>query len=113
MADVTKTATVVIPAGVDPATPQTAVLTADVYFFQNNERKMIHVVNGGGSPTVCTVVTPATIAGLAIAELAVTIPAGEERFLGPFPRSPYNDGTGRVSWSYDVQTSVTHSVIEI
>ena len=111
MADVTKTPERVVASGLEQT--KHAVATADNYIIRNNGRVFLHVVNGGGSPDTVTVVTPKTVADLAVSDLTVSVPAGEERFIGPFPPSVYNDGNGDIDVSHSFATSVTMAVLHL
>lgn len=99
--------------GLDPA--YTAA-TADGEGIDNDsQRAFIHVKNAGGGAVVVSINTPGTVDGLAIPSLDVTVPAGEERFIGPFPRNVYNqdDSAGDTSIAEavfidtDTQTGIT------
>jgi len=85
--------------------------------FRNSGKEFIHVVNGGGSPCVVTMVTPATIRGLDIEDKTVSVPAGEDRMIGTFEPGLYNQpagGTdaGNTYIEYDQVTTVTVAVIK-
>lgn len=100
-------------AGLDPAY---VAATADGEGFDNTSQKaFLHVKNAGGGGVVVSIDTPGTVDGLAIPSLDVTVPAGEERFIGPFPRNVYNqnDSAGdtgleeAVFIDTDTQTGIT------
>jgi len=74
--------------------------------FANSGKELIHIKNGGSTMTL-TIVTQATQDGLAVADRAVVVTGGEERVIGPFPASIYNDGTGKVQLTYSAVTTVT------
>lgn len=80
--------------------------------FANTGTEFIHIKNGDGSSHTVTIVTSATVDGLAVEDRAVAVPAGEERMIGPFPTSSYNDSSGNVALSYDAVTSVTIAIIK-
>lgn len=93
--------------------------TVDGEAFNNaSENVIIHMVNGGGGASVLTVQTPMQQDGLDVAERTVSVPAGEDRFIGPFQRSIYSKVDAVLSlpqaiWiNTDVQTSVTLAVLE-
>jgi hypothetical protein len=44
-------------------------------------------------------------------DLVISVPAGEEREIGPFPRNRFNDDTGKVNVTYDGVTSVTVAAV--
>lgn len=76
--------------------------------FRPDDGTFLRVNNGGGSPVTVTVVTPETSHGLAIADLAVVVPAGASRMIGPFPSHLFADPTtGLASVTYSGVTSVT------
>ena len=62
--------------------------TVDGHAFSNAGRNVfLHVKNAGGVSTTVTIVTPGTVDGLAIPDRTVSIPAGADRFIGPFPKT--------------------------
>lgn len=75
--------------------------------FANAGKTFFHAKNGGGGSITLTFTTPATIEGVAIADPTVTIDAGAEKMVGPFPPSVFNDANGRVAVAYSGVTSVT------
>lgn len=83
--------------------------------FLPGDRTFIEVVNGSGSDITCTITTPNTsIGGAAIADIAVTVTAGERRHIGPFPREHFaaaSDGLATVVCSS--VTTVTIAAIKI
>jgi len=95
--------------------------TADGHAIDNASAKAIlHVKNGSGVSTVVTIPTPNTVDGLAVTDLTVSIPAGEDRFIGPFPKGVYNqdDSAGDTGIEEAVfinaspTTSVTYAAIK-
>lgn len=70
----------------------------------------LHVKNGGGSSVTVTVATPGTAYGLAIADLAIAIPAGEERMFGPIDDA-FRGANGSASITYSGVTSLTIAAI--
>ena len=106
MADVTVAPQQIAIGGLVPS--QTGSLSAaNVYEIKNDGKMFIHVVNGGGGDIVCTIATPGAVGGNAIADRDVTVSAGTEEFIGPFPPWIYNDEDGNIGVSFDVITSVT------
>ncbi len=64
-------------------------------------------------PVTATIVSQATARpGLAPADIDVVIPAGEDRFIGPFDRNLFADSDGNVNITYDDVTSVTIAVLK-
>lgn len=78
----------------------------------------LRVLNGSGSPITVTVQTPGTVLGdLAVADLAVSVPAAGQRDIGPFPSSVFAQpadasvGPLRVLVDYSAVASVTRAVV--
>jgi len=73
------------------------------------------VKNGDAAPHTVTLATPGTLAtGDAYPDKTVSVPAGEERWIGPLSAPIFrNPSTGRVAITYDGATSVTVAVIKI
>jgi len=82
--------------------------TADI----SSGRVFLHVKNGGASSDTVTLTTPATVQGLAVADNAVAVPNGQERFFGPLDPALYgNSGVVTVTHSYT--TSVTCAFVAV
>lgn len=90
----------------------TAVTVAGVE-FPNDGKTIITVKNAAAGASVVTVATPATFGGLAVADLTVSIPAGEEHLIGPFPVSLFNDANGNVGVTASVVTTTTMAVLRV
>ena len=58
-----------------------------------------------------TIATALTVDGLAVADRTVEVTGTEDRMIGPFPKSTYNDAAGKVQLSYDAVASLTIAVI--
>lgn len=69
----------------------------------------LEVLNGDASSKTVTLATPGTYQGLAIADRAVVIPAGE-RWKIPLPQNTYGQD---VTITYSAVTSVTVGVFKI
>jgi hypothetical protein len=67
--------------------------------------------NAGGSSVTVTLATPGTVDGLAIADRAVAVPAGE-RWKIPVPRM-FAKADGRCDLTYSGVTSVTVGVFKM
>ncbi|MEK7178551.1 MAG: hypothetical protein AAB721_02775 [Patescibacteria group bacterium] len=84
--------------------------------FPNTGKEVVVIKNGGAGAITLTVVTPATIDGLAVADLTATIGVGETRAVGPFPPGVYSTGGvagGNVSLTYSGVTTVTVAVLAL
>lgn len=78
---------------------------------------ILHVKNGGAvAVTVTAQRTSKQIGGFGVltkANILVSVPAGAERFIGPFPTRAFNDSTGRVRITYDQVVSVTVAALRV
>lgn len=77
----------------------------------------LHVKNGDASSHTVTITSQLSGAqvgaGLSAQDAVTTIPAGEDRFIGPIPRSAYGDSNNRIQVSYDAVTSVTVAALKV
>jgi len=89
----------------------------DGHMFVNDGRSLVHVKNASGSAVTATIETGATRDGYAIADQEVSVPAGEDRFIGPFPPRTFNvqsgDDRGKVKLTFSAITSVTVAFLKI
>lgn len=81
-------------------------------FTPNAGNTFVHVKNADASAHTCTITTPKQINGLAVADVAVSVPASDERMIGPFPPDLFNNSDG-VYIDFDVATSVTLAVFKL
>ncbi|PZG18981.1 hypothetical protein C1I95_12445 [Micromonospora craterilacus] len=101
-------------AGLDPdLTPATA--DGDVV---DAGQVALWVANGGGSAITVTVVATATQDGLAVANLVRSVPAGEQRLIGPLPARTFavpqgEPDAGRVHVNYSAVVDVDRAVISL
>lgn len=78
--------------------------------FENNGNVLLRVNNGSGAPITVTADGPRPDSfGITdnSHDLALTIPAGENRIWGPFPTNRFNDANGRVQLAWSGVTTVT------
>lgn len=75
----------------------------------------VMVKNASGGSINVTAQTPATQAGLAVAENIVPVAAGATELIGPFPKGTYGRTSGadegRVYIDYSSQASITRAVV--
>lgn len=74
----------------------------------------LHVKNASAAAVTCTVVTPGTVDGLAVADLAVAVAAGGEAMIGPITPGLFRDpvdGLAAITWSAVV--SVSFAVLSV
>ena len=87
--------------------------------FVNDGNTFFHVKNGDASDkTVTFNAQPTSVqtqqyGDLPVSDRAVTVTAGEERFVGPFPAALFNNASGRVEVSYSGVTDVTVAAIKL
>lgn len=84
--------------------------------FMPGARTFLHVKNAGGSSVTVTVAAPSKVdSDIALASVAVAVPNGSERMIGPFPPQFFTqqDGTGQAAVTYTGVTSVTVAVLEL
>jgi hypothetical protein len=82
--------------------------------FEPGENVYLHAKNGSGGAITVTIVTPRKVIGADIADIAVAIPAGEEKLIGPFPAQHFADPTtGLASVTYSGVTSLTIGAFEL
>jgi len=93
--------------------------TNDHSWDNRSEDIFIHLLNGGAGAVVATFQTPKTVDGLAVAELIITVPAGEDWFIGPFRNDLYgqedadNGISQAVLLDLDIDTSVTLAALQL
>lgn len=81
--------------------------------FANSGKAMLHAKNGSGGSITITVNSQVNCSQGFDHDFAVAIPAGEERMIGPFPKSRFDDANGNVQITYSAVTSLTVAVIEV
>lgn len=74
---------------------------------------VLHVKNASAGAITATVVTPGTVAGQAIGDVAVSVPAGGERFIGPLTRDHFAGSDGLVDITWSATASVTFAALRI
>lgn len=79
--------------------------------FANNGRTFIHVKNGGAASITVTVDSQQSCSQGFDHDVAVAVPAGAERMIGPFNQARFNDANGNVLVFYSAVTSVTVAAI--
>lgn len=98
-------------SGLEPAY---SAANADGHSVVNDGKlTFVHVKNGSGSSINVTIATPGSVDGNAIADKVVAVPAGEERIIGPFPTSWYNQSDGTVHVDFSAVTAVTCGAFKI
>lgn len=97
----------------DGVEPTYTAAVADGHAFANqNGDVFVHVKNTDAASKTITFITPRTVEALAVADLAVTVPANEERFVGRFPTGTYNQDDATVHVDYSDVTGVTVAALK-
>lgn len=99
--------------GVTPS--YTAASSGGDTFENSGKPKFIHVKNGDASPHTVTVASQVddAPAGTSKSDVSVTVAAGGEEMIGPFPKTAYSNNTGECEITYDAVTSVTIAVLTL
>lgn len=100
-------------AGIAPSYTAAQAPASGSNAFVNDGRTFIHVKNGAGAPITATFLTPGNVAGLAIADLVVTVANGTEKMIGPFEPGLFNQSDGKVHVDWSSETSVTAGVFRV
>lgn len=101
--------------GLNP-TFNAAAAGGDTFVNRTGSRTILYVKNGDASPHTVTVTADRvnfdTPGGgrLRKANVAVQVPAGEERAIGPFPQGAFGE---RPSVTYDAVTNLTVAVMRL
>lgn len=77
------------------------------------ESTILHVKNDSAGAITCTVVTPGTVAGLAVDDQVVSVPANSARFIGPLTRPHFVNSDGEVDITWSAVTTVTFAAIKV
>lgn len=81
--------------------------------FLNSGKTFIHVKNGHSGAWEVTVDSVKDCSQGFDHNVVVSVPNAEERMIGPFPRSRFNDAEGKAQITYDGVTALTIAVIEV
>lgn len=102
--------------GASGLNPTFSAANVDGHSIVNGDgRVMLYLKNADAGAHTATFVTPGTLrGGITIEDPVTSIPAGEERAMGPFDPALFNqaDGTG-IHVNFDAVTSVTVAAIRM
>lgn len=85
----------------------------------NDGNIILHVKNGDASSHTVTTTAQVTskefegFGSATFSNSAVSIAAGGEKFIGPFPIKTFNNTAGNIAITYDAVTSVTIAAIKV
>ena len=87
--------------------------------LNTNGDVVLHVKNDDVASKTVTVTAQRTsqnvpdFGDMSKSNIQVSIPASEDRFIGPFPKGAYNDGAAKVQITYSAVTSVTIAALRV
>jgi hypothetical protein len=81
--------------------------------FTNNAATRVLVRNNGAGNHTVTFVSPQTVLGLAVADLAYVLTPGQSMVCGPFPQTTFNQPSGDDAGRVYVNTGGTQSEVTI
>jgi hypothetical protein len=111
MADLVKKK--VVLTGLNPKDPVYVACAAGGDAVLNSGFTFLHVVNGHSGAWVVTVNSVAACNQGFDHDAIVSVPASEERMIGPFDRGRFNDANGKIQITYDGVTVLTIAAIEV
>jgi len=79
----------------------------------NGGKTFLHVKNGHSGAWVVTVNSVQACSQGFDHDVVVSVPAGEERMIGPFERGRFNDANQKIAITYDGVTALTIAAIEV
>jgi hypothetical protein len=94
-------------------TPSYAACTAGGDEFVNSGHEFIHVKNAAGVSQTVTVNSQAVCSQGFDHDIAVAVPAAQERMIGPFPKNRFDDASGKVQITYSAVVSLTIAAIQV
>jgi hypothetical protein len=74
-------------------------------------RTVLHVKNASAAAVTLTVVTPGNLPTGAIPDAIVNVPAGGERFCGPFSNDLFGNAQNRAGLTWSATASVTFAAL--
>ncbi len=91
-----------------------AMATGNTYKVRNNGRTLIHIKKSGAGAANITVETPKKVAGLAVADPVVVVPASTgDVMIAPTNQDLFNDAIGDVNLTTDEGTGLTIAAVRI
>jgi hypothetical protein len=91
----------------------TAVGSELQWKFTNTGTELLLIKNGSGAGITATIAIPKLIDGKAVASLTVSVAAGAEALVGPFPKEVYNQTDNMVYIDLSSATSVNLECVQM
>lgn len=82
-------------------------------FLNTRQNVFLHVKNANAGTIVVTVVTPQTVDDLVLADRIVSVPTGDEVFIGPFSNLTYGNTPDGVYVDFNLAPGVTFAVLKL
>jgi len=103
----------VVLTGLNPDDPAYVACAAGGDACPNSGYTFLHVKNAHTSAWVVTVNSIAKCSQGYDHDAVVSVPASEERMIGPFDRGRFNDANQKLEITYDGVTALTIAAIEV
>lgn len=93
-----------------------AAVDGDGQKFVNNEDTFVEIASTYTGTITATFVTPATVGGLAVPDLEITLTENQVKIIGPFQSGIYNQTTGSdkgmiyINWNSEITGTFVNSV---
>ncbi len=87
--------------------------TTEGHTVENDGKVLLHIKNVGKAEITVTVLTAYVRAGLKLADRIVTVEAGGEAFVGPFPVDIYNQEDGRIHIEYSDPANTKVAILKV
>jgi hypothetical protein len=88
--------------------------TTDTYRFANDGSTVLLFEKTGAGACTVTIVTPAQLAGIGVADPAFTVPASTgDVIIGPFMPSVFNDADGYASFTITNTAGLSVGVVSL
>lgn len=100
----------IVRAGLLKATTSCAA-TGDK--FLNDAKSFVLLENASSASRTVTFVTPKTVLGLAVSDLAVTVSGSSSKLVGPFPKDSFNTTSGYLGMTYSAVTNLKAGVYKL
>jgi len=94
-------------------TPSFGAAAAGGDSFANTGKEFLHVKNGHSGSQTVTVNSQTPCNYGSDHDVAVAVPAGGERIIGPFPKDRFNDANGLAQLTYSGVTLLTIAVVRV
>lgn len=104
----------VVKEGLTTSAVSTSLLSADTQTFTNDGRTFLHFKKTGAGAATVTVVSQASVQGIALSNLTFSVPATTgDVFAGPFPASIFNDSSSNVSFYFSDTVGLSFEILRL